>query len=378
MTRIGQDTGARQTGPGVARADMVGSLLRPPELLAARNRFKRGEIDAAALREAEDTAVRATLGRLRDIGYPVATDGEMRRDAWVTGVSQAVSGFADEYPVIERPQADGTVSRIEFHTKPVVARLRKDGRFTEREFGFLRDNAGALCPKVTMPSPAYLARACYTDGSSGYASPDELLTDLTRIIREEAEALRADGVGYVQLDEGFLAMTSRSAWESLYEAGTDLAGRLQRDIDAENACHDALEGAAIRAIHICLGNRTSFNAATGSYDKIAEPVFTGLHADRFLLEYDSERSGDFSPLRFVPEGKIAVLGLVTTKDARLEKPADLLRRIDEAARFCPMERLAISPQCGFFHGAEDTTMTLDDQWRKLELIVDVAARAWAG
>jgi len=356
---------------------MVGSLLRPPELLAARSRFKRGEIGAAALREAEDTAISGTLSRLRDIGYPVVTDGEMRRDAWVTGVSQAVSGFADEYPVIERPQADGTVTRIEFHTKPVVSKLRKDGRFTEREFSFLRDNAGTLCPKITMPSPAYLARACYREGK-GYSAQDELLADLTAIIRDEAEALRADGAGYVQLDEGFLAMTSRSAWESLYEAGTDMQDRLARDIEAENACHDVLQGAATRAIHICLGNRTSYNAATGSYDRIAEPVFSELRVDRFLLEYDSARSGDFSPLRFVPAGKIAVLGLVTTKDARLEKPGDLLRRIDEAARYCPLDRLAISPQCGFFHGAEDATMTLDDQWRKLELIMDVAAKAWAG
>jgi 5-methyltetrahydropteroyltriglutamate--homocysteine methyltransferase len=190
-------------------------------------------------------------------------------------------------------------------------------------------------------------------------------------------ALRADGVGYVQLDEGFLAMTSRSSWESLYAAGADLQGGLERDIEAENACHDVLAGAAIRAIHICLGNRTSHNAAVGGYDRIAEQVFAGLHADRFLLEYDSGRSGDFSPLRFVPGGKIAVLGLVTTKEARLEKPGDILRRIDEAARFCPLERLALSPQCGFFHGAEDTTMTLDDQWRKLELIVDIAGQAWA-
>ena len=197
-----------------------------------------------------------------------------------------------------------------------VARLRKDGRFTEREFGFLRENAGNLRTKVTIPSPAYLARACFQQGN-GYSSPDELLADRTEIIRSEIAALRADGVGYVQLDEGFLAMTSRSSWEALYASGTALQGRLQRDIEAENACHDVLEG------------------------------------------------------------KIAVLGLVTTKDAHLGKPADLLRRIDEAARFCPLERLAISPQCGFFHGAEDTTMTLDDQWRKLELIVDIASKVWA-
>ena len=355
---------------------MVGSLLRPPELLNARARFRRGEATAGQLRAAEDTAITAALGRLRDIGYPVATDGEMRRDAWLTGVSQAVHGFADAYPVRELRQADGTVAQVEMHTKPVVARLRKDGRFTEGEFTFLRESAGGLCPKVTMPSPAYLARACFA-GGGGYGSQEELLADFTEIIRSEAAALRADGAGYVQLDEGFVLLAIRSSWDELSSAGADMTGRLQRDIEAENACHDELAGAAVRAIHVCLGNRTSFNATVGGYDRIAEQVFSELHADRFLLEYDSERSGDFSPLRFVPEGKTAVLGLVTTKDARPEKPDDILRRIDEAARYCPLDRLALSPQCGFYHGADDATMTLDDQWRKLELIVEVAGRAWA-
>jgi 5-methyltetrahydropteroyltriglutamate--homocysteine methyltransferase len=377
MTRIGLEEAAPAArGPQAGRADLVGSLLRPPGLLHARGRFRRGEIGAEELSVAEDTSIAGALGKLRDIGYPVATDGEMRRDAWLTGVSQAVHGFAGEYPVSELRQADGTVVRVEMHTKPVVARLRKDGRFTEREFTFLRGNAGSLFPKITMPSPAYLARACFLEGG-GYASQEELLADFTEVIRSEAAALRADGAGYVQLDEGFVLLAIRSAWDALSASGADLRARLQRDIEAENACHDELAGAAVRAIHICLGNRTNFNATVGGYDRIAEQVFTELHADRFLLEYDSGRSGDFSPLRFVPEGKVAVLGLVTTKDARLEKPDDLLRRIDEAARYCPLERLALSPQCGFYHGADDATMTLDDQWRKLELIVEVARRAWA-
>ncbi len=378
MTRRGLEEPAppETSTPPAGRADLVGSLLRPPELLDARVRFRRGEIGAGRLRAAEDAAIAAALAKLRDIGYPVATDGEMRRDAWLTGVSQAVHGFADEYPVSELRRADGTVARVEWHTKPVVARLRKDGRFTEREFTFLSRNAGTPLAKITMPSPAYLARACFQEGR-GYASQEELLADFTEIIGSEAAALRADGARYVQLDEGFVLLAIRSSWEALSSSGTDMRARLQRDIEAENACHDALAGAAVRAIHICLGNRTNFNATVGGYDRLAEQLFSELHADRFLLEYDSERSGDFSPLRFVPAGKTAVLGLVTTKDARLEKPDDLLRRIDEAARYCPLERLALSPQCGFYHGADDATMTLDDQWRKLELIVSVAARAWA-
>jgi 5-methyltetrahydropteroyltriglutamate--homocysteine methyltransferase len=366
----------QEQAPAAGRADLVGSLLRPPELLDARARFRRGEIDERRLRAAEDTAIAASLARLRDIGYPVATDGEMRRDAWLTGVSQAVHGFADEYPVSELRRADGTVARVEWHTKPVVARLRKEGRFTEREFAFLSEHAGTLLPKITMPSPAYLARACFQEGK-GYATQEELLADCTEIIRSEAAALRADGARYVQLDEGFVFLAMRSSWDVLSSSGTDMHARLQRDIEAENACHDALAGAAVRAIHICLGNRTNYNATVGGYDRLAEQLFSELHADRFLLEYDSERSGDFSPLRFVPGGKVAVLGLVTTKDARPEKPDDILRRIDEAARYCPLERLALSPQCGFFHGADDATMTLDDQWRKLELVAGVAAKAWA-
>lgn len=371
MTR----SGPRAAATTPMRADMVGSLMRPRKLLAARERLRRGEVGPERVRELEDESIREALGRLRDIGYPVATDGEMRRDAWMTGVSDVVEGFADAYPVVAMKRPDGTTEEVELHTKPVVARLRKTGRFTDREFGFLKANAGALCPKVTMPSPSYLARACFQEGT-GYASQEELLADMTGIIRAEAEALRDEGVRYVQLDEGFALLAMRSSWDALSTAGVDLRARLGQDIAAENACHDVLDGSAVRAIHICVGNRTAWNHAAGGYDRIAEQVFNELHVDRFLLEYDSDRAGDFSPLRFMPEGKIAVLGLVTTKDPRLEKPEAVLRRIEEASQYCPVERLALSPQCGFYHGADDRTMTLDDQWRKLELVVEVADRVW--
>lgn len=370
MTQIGLENTTT-----VGRADMVGSLMRPPKLLAARARFKRGEITPEALTEAEDQAIREALRRLRDIGYTVSTDGEMRRDAWMTGVSQVVSGFADEYPVVHLPMPDGTTEPVELHTKPIAGRLRKNGRFTDREFRFLAGAADGLCPKITIPSPAFLAWACYRE-DQGYGSVEELLADTTEIIRSEVEALREDGAGYVQLDEGFAGWTNRSTWESRAAAGIDLHRRLQQDIDAENVCHDVLSGAAVRSIHICLGNRTNYNPQVGGYDRIAEQVFTELRVDRFMLEYDSQRAGDFAPLRFIPEGKIAVLGLVTTKDAHVENPDDILRRIDEAARFCPVERLALSPQCGFFHGVDDDTMTLADQWRKLEFIVGIEQRVW--
>jgi 5-methyltetrahydropteroyltriglutamate--homocysteine methyltransferase len=360
----------------VIRADLVGSLMRPPELLAAREQLARGALEPQRVRELEDESIRAALARLADIGYPVATDGEMRRDAWMTGVSDVVEGFAGAYPVVAMKRPDGTTEEVELHTKPVVAKLHKTGRFTDREFGFLKANAGPLCPKITMPSPSYLARACFREGA-GYATQEELLADMTEIVRSEVTALRDEAVRYVQLDEGFALLAMRSTWDALKSAGVDLRARLQQDIAAENACHDALAGHAVRAIHICVGNRTAYNHAVSGYDRMAEQVFNELHVDRFLLEYDSDRAGDFSPLRFMPEGKVAVLGLITTKDPRLEKPDDILRRIEEASRFCPVERLALSPQCGFYHGADDRTMTLDDQWRKLELVVEVAGRVWA-
>jgi 5-methyltetrahydropteroyltriglutamate--homocysteine methyltransferase len=360
------------------RTDLVGSLIRPPELVAARAAFRAGRIGAAEKKAVEDQAIRDAMASVQRIGLPVVNDGEFRRDSWMTNLSQSVSGFAEDYPVVPFTRPDGSVEDVVLHTKPVVSRLVRHDRITRGEYEFVKPLVNGSIGKMTIPSPAYFARFAFQDGitDKAYADRAELLHDITAIVADEMRALLADGVDYVQLDEGFTGWVNGSALEYFESYGGDPAAALTDDIAAENSCHDVLAHAAIRSIHICRGNRVSWSGGSGSYDWVAERLFTELHADRFLLEFDSDRAGGFEPLRFVPAGKIVVLGLVTSKSAELESRDELLARIEQASAFCPIERLALSAQCGFHHGDGDTTMTTDDQWRKLELIMSIADEVW--
>jgi 5-methyltetrahydropteroyltriglutamate--homocysteine methyltransferase len=361
------------------RTDQVGSLIRPPELLDARDAYKAGRIDREELRRVEDAAILDALEKQRQIGIEIFTDGEMRRDAWQTDIMQAVEGFADEYPIAEQRLPDGSVARVQMHTKPVRARLRQTRRLTAHEVQFLTQHAPGPF-KVTMPAASFVAGLAYQPGvtDQAYPSPEELQQDVVALIRGEMQALVDDGVSYVQLDEGFVRYVSEEFLQGLRQAGRDPERALEADIAAENACYDAVPRDRVTvAMHVCRGNRVR-TGGVGSYDWLAERLFGALHVDRFLLEYDSERAGSFEPLRFLPKGKTAVLGLVTTKDGRLESQDDLLRRIEEAARYCPIDQLALSPQCGFQSAAmrDGAFMTMDEQWRKLELVVDTARKVW--
>jgi 5-methyltetrahydropteroyltriglutamate--homocysteine methyltransferase len=360
------------------RTDLVGSLIRPSKLVAARAAFRAGTISASQKKAVEDDAIRKAVANVQRIGLPVVNDGELRRDSWMTNLSESVSGFAEDYPVFTITKPDGSAEDVVFHTKPVVSRLVRHERITRGEFDFVKPLVKGSIGKITLPSPAYFARFAFQDGVTDLAYADRavLLLDITAIIADEMRALLADGVDYVQLDEGFTGWVNGSALEYYESQGKDPAEALTQDIAAENSCHDVLAHAAIRAIHICRGNRVSWAGGSGSYDWVAERLFSELHADRFLLEFDSERAGGFEPLRFVPSGKIAVLGLVTSKSAALESRDELLSRIERASVFCPLDRLALSAQCGFHHGDGDMTMSADDQWRKLELIVRVADEVW--
>lgn len=365
--------------PVVMRTDHVGSLIRPAPLLEARAAYREGRIPLEALRAAEDEAVLEALALQQAAGLEVFTDGEFRRDAWQTPISQAVDGFANEYPVQENRLADGTVVRLEMHTKPVVAKLQRRRRLLGVDVAFLKRHAPGPF-KVTLPSPSYTARSSYARGVTERAYPtvEALQQDTVAILRAEVEALAADGVSYLQLDEGFTGYVRPGWLDALRSQGIDPEQALAADIAADNACYDAARARGMTtAMHLCRGSRTNARN-TGSYDWLAERLFDQLHVDRFLLEYDSEAAGGFEPLRFVPPGKVAVLGLVTTKDARLEAEDELVRRVEAAARFCPLERLAISPQCGFqgAANADGARMTVDDQQRKLELVVRVARRIW--
>ena len=230
-----------------------------------------------------------------------------------------------------------------------------------------------------MPSPVVISNSGYKAGVTDKTYPTRagFLHELVVIVKGEMQALVDEGVPYIQLDEGFSGYVGEAWRESLQRLGLNPQEILEADIAAENACYDALPRDRVTvAIHICRGNSKSRWSRSGGYDWLAEQVFSTLRVDRFLLEYDSDRTGSFEPLRFVPKGKTVVLGLVSTKQGQLEQQDDLLRRIEEASTYVPLDQLALSPQCGFASVAEGNLLSMDDQRRKLELVVDTARKVW--
>jgi len=361
------------------RADQVGSLTRPDELKQARIAFRSDQITRGALRGIEDRAILDALAHQKQVGMPIFTDGEFRRDAWQTDLSDAVEGFVPDYPVVKQTLPDGGVVELEMHTKAVRDRVRAVRRITANFVTFLKEHSPGPF-KVTLPSPAMAARGGFKQGVTDrvYATRRDLLRDFLPIYQDEMRALAADLVAYVQMDEGFNSYVNDNWREGLRAQGLDAERELAADIAAENTCWDLLPAEQItRAMHLCRGSRTTARGS-GGYEWLAEHLFDELHVDRFLLEYDSDLVGGFEPLRFLPKGKTIVLGLVTSKDPQLESEDQLLRRIDEASKYAPIDQLAISPQCGFGGSADNAFMTPDEQWKKLALIVRVADRVWGG
>ncbi len=359
------------------RAEQVGSLLRPPELLAARSAYAGGRIDAAELRAREDAAIRDAVGRQRDIGMDVFADGEMRRASWLTGMAEAVDGFEADSVLLEWHGPGGGVEKTT--AKIVGSRLRKRQMLTAHEVPLLKA-LGATPFKITLPAPSNFVPTGFKPGVTDrhYKDRDDLLGDLVAIIQDEVQWLAAQGVRYIQLDAPFYShYLDPQHREAMRQSGGDPDADFEAAVAGDNA---ALAGVSRNdvtlAVHVCRGNSRSRWYTEGGYDAIAEKLFARLDVDRFLLEYDTERSGTFEPLRLVPQGKDVVLGLVTTKEPRLERQDDLRRRIDDAARYVPLERLALSPQCGFASIASGNLLSMDDQWRKLELVVRTARAVW--
>jgi 5-methyltetrahydropteroyltriglutamate--homocysteine methyltransferase len=375
---------------GQIRADQVGSLLRPQELLEARSRGAPPE----ELREIEDRHILRLLHKQQEIGVDIYTDGELRRRHFMSDLLEAVEGFEvpGDGPRPGSPQGanrsrssrtwkgEGTTPPPTRVTGVVTARLRPIRRLTEHEVAFLRKHSPGPF-KITLPSanqfPAFTFRKGITDRV--YRDPSELLWDIVPIIRDEIRALIAEGVTYIQLDAPRYSVYIDPQWREHVRAelGMEPEAALDEAIRADNAC---LEGArrpgVILAFHLCRGNNRSQWFAEGGYDPIAEKVFNELQVDRFLLEYDDERSGTFEPLRFVPPDKTVVLGLVSTKRPQLESREVLRRRIEEASRYIPLENLALSPQCGFASVMEGNLLTEEDQWAKLRQVVEVAREVW--
>ena len=366
------------------RTDQIGSLLRPAELLDARDDFHAGRISLEQLRRVEDEAILDALKMQQQIGVDVYTDGEMRRDAWQTNFSQAVEGFEDDYPVREMELADGTKARLELHSKAVVDKLRPVRRLAEVDAAFLGQHAPGPF-KITMPAPTTVARGGWREGVTDrvYGSRRELYQDTAAIVRDEMKALVAQGARYLQLDEAFTSYARASAIEEMQARGENPEQLLAEQIEFENQCYDAVRGNGVTlAAHLCRGSRsrapkpalTDPDRQGRDFDWLAERLFDQLHADRFLFEWDS----GFQALRFLPRDKVVVLGIVSSLTPELESQDRLLRSIEAAAKHCSVEQLALSSQCGFQgSGTRDGAhMTIDQEKRKLELIVDTARKVW--
>ena len=354
------------------RADHVGSLLRPEPLLAARRRHEAGEIDDARLRAAEDAAIGPAVARQLEAGIDVVTDGEFRRRDFRTGFVDAVDGFT--MTTWDMPWRSGEgVTRVPSHTWIAAGRLRPRGRLAAGEAAHLLGLTDAPA-KVTLIAPGFLEDRFWKDGVTDqfYSSREEFAAEVAAITRAEVAALIADGVRYIQLDNpGYGAFLGPRPHGDAAAFEWMLATDIAAVAGAERP-----PGVTI-GFHVCRGNQSSMWMGEGDYEPIAERTFAELPVDRFLLEYDDERAGGFAPLRFVPPGKIVVLGLVSSKTPAPEPADGLRRRIDEAAKYLDLGSLALSPQCGFASIAEGgNLLSEDEQYAKLALVAEVARAVW--
>lgn len=356
------------------RADQVGSFLRPAELLEAR----QAGADPAQLRALEDTHIRRVFAKQRDLGLDVFTDGEFRRRNFMSDLTDAVEGF-DLGDAVSRSW-QGAGARVASVTGIVVDKLRRVRRLTAHELDFLKANSPGRF-KMTLPSSNQFPAIAFKRGITDkvYRDHSALLWDIVPIMRDELAALAAGGVPYIQIDAPRYSYYIDPKWRTFIknEMGMEPEAALDEAIRADNTALAAARGNGVTlAIHLCRGNNRSQWYAKGGYDPIAEKLFSTLQVDRFLLEYDDERSGTFEPLRFVPEGKTVVLGLISSKKPQMESPRELRQRIEEAAKYVPLERLALSPQCGFASVMEGNLLTEEDQWAKLRLVVETARTVW--
>jgi 5-methyltetrahydropteroyltriglutamate--homocysteine methyltransferase len=363
--------------PTKYRADHIGSLLRPAELLQAR----AANIGGAELRALEDKHILRVIDKQRELGFKIFTDGELRRNNFMSDFNEAVEGIDEGVAVARTWQtAAGPSSGPSRVPGTVVGNIKQTRRLTQHEFDFLkRHRPGDL--KVTLPTANQFPAIYFKRGISDKVYPDHssLLWDIVPVIKAEITALTSEGAQYVQIDAPRYSYYIDPKWRAYVknEIGVEPDQALDDAIRADNACLEAANRSGVTlAIHLCRGNNRSQWYAEGGYDAIAEKLFGRLNVDAFLLEYESERAGTFEPLRFVPRGKTVVLGLISSKLPDMESPDQLAKRIDEASKFVPLENLALSPQCGFASTMEGNLLTEEQQWQKLKLVVDTAKRVW--
>jgi methionine synthase II (cobalamin-independent) len=363
------------------RADQVGSLLRPQEILDARN---DQPLHPDRLREIEDRHILRALQRQKDLGFRIFTDGELRRSGFMGDFYESIDGLDSDGSIARSWKGQGGVdpkTGIAQLTGLVVDKVRQKKRLTRHEVEFLLDHSPGDI-KMTVPTANQFPAIAYRKGLSerAYASYSDFLWDVVPVIKSEIRALVDEGVNYVQIDAPRYSYYLDPKWRDYVRREMDVSpdDALDEAIRVDNACLDGArrEGVTL-AIHLCRGNNRSQWYAEGGYDSIAEKVFNQLDVDLFLLEYESDRAGTFEPLRFVPSNKGVVLGLISSKVPQLEPQDTLLRRIDQASKYVPLDNLAISPQCGFASSLEGNLLTEDEQWQKLQLVVETARKIWA-
>ena len=359
------------------RADHIGSFLRPAELLAARS----NGLSAEGLQELEDRQIARVLAKQEELGFTVATDGEFRRRNFMSDFTDAVDGF-DLADAVARSWQAGQAkpASVSSVTGIVTSRLRQARPLTGHELPFLKSHC-SVDIKMTLPSATQFPAIAFKRGITDrfYKDHSALLWDIVEIMKADLQMLSSQGVKYIQIDAPRYSYYMDPKWRAWMrvEMAIDPDNALDEAVKADNACFKAArrEGVTL-GIHLCRGNNRSHWYAEGGYDAIAEKLFGTLEVDRFLLEYDDDRSGTFEPLRFVPKGKTVVLGLISSKRPQIEDMDTIRKRIDEAAKYVPLENLALSPQCGFASTMEGNMVTEDDQWAKMRLVVETAHRVW--
>jgi 5-methyltetrahydropteroyltriglutamate--homocysteine methyltransferase len=374
------------------RNDVVGSLLRPISLKEARMRYDEGKMTLAQFRQVEDQAIVQAIRMQEEIGLAVLTDGEYRRLNFQDSFGESVSGYDAAKATLkfyeQRVEGSNPLQRWEIpdhgeskgtavsQRRPVVEKLRLKRNVPLEEYRFVSQMARKPA-KVTLIGPDRISQRFDSQNSQNvYPTMDAFMADVVASQREIIRGLSEAGCRYVQIDApGYTAYVDPPSLQAMRDRGEDPQENFHRSLRADNQVLDGFDDVTF-GIHLCRGNQRSMWHREGTYDDIAERLLNELKHDRFLFEYDSPRAGGFEPLRFLPRGKIVVLGLVSTKVPQLEKIDDLKRRIDDASRYVPLEQLAISPQCGFSSDVVGNLISEDDQRRKLDLVVETSRQVW--
>ncbi len=359
------------------RAEQVGSLLRPVEVITARINFKNKEISAEELRAIEDAAIIQEVKKVESLGMKVVTDGEFRREFFHLDFLEKLDGVTVTGDIEASSDAKGKTG-FSPPKLSVTGKLRHSQPIQVDDFKFLNSQV-TQTPKVSIPSPTMVhfrgGRAAIDIES--YPDIDEFFIDLAQCYRDEITALYDAGCRYIQLDDTNLAYLCDAKMRQATQARGDDPNELPRTYAAliNDVINDRPDDLIV-GVHLCRGNFQSMWFAQGGYEPVAEVLFNEMNVDAYFLEYDDERSGDFAPLRFVPESKTVVLGIVSSKVPDLEPQSNLIERINEAAKYMPLENMCLSTQCGFSSTVHGNKITPDDQWAKLELVVDTARKVW--